>query len=224
MRGMVKVKDRNGSKLSRFNLVIIILLVNIILIMSPPERVLDSVDAQSQPGEWSARDSHASVVLPDGSIVLMGGAGDCGGGSITDVGDVWRSTDRGATWTQMTAEPEWGSRANATSVAMPDGSIVLMGGIGGGWPGIHNDVWRSTDQGATWTRMTTAAEWAPRYGATSVVMPNGSIILIGGVVRGDPTSGGGYYLEIADDVWRSTDQGATWTEVASSIGWKDRSV
>jgi outer membrane protein assembly factor BamB len=56
---------------------------------------------------------------------------------------------------------------------MPDGSIVLMGGD-------FNDTWRSTDDGTTWTEVTTNAGWAVRSDQTSVSMPDGSIVLMGG--------------------------------------------
>ena len=51
--------------------------------------------------------------------------------------------------------------------------------------GPHNyspldDVWRSTDDGSTWTQMTASAGWSPRTGHSSVVMPDGSIMLMGG--------------------------------------------
>jgi type II secretory pathway component GspD/PulD (secretin) len=120
--------------------------------------------------EWTARSTHTSVALPDGSLVLMGGSGSW-------KNDVWRSIDQGATWTQMTAAAEWSGRFNHTSVALPDGGIVLMGGYDGS---RRNDIWRSTDQGATWTQVTAAAEWPARYGHTSVALPDGSIVLIGG--------------------------------------------
>jgi PKD repeat protein len=151
---------------------------------------------------WSGRRLHSSVVMPDGSIVLMGGSP---GGN-----DVWRSMDNGATWTLMTANAEWSARIHHSSVVMPDGSIVLMGGTMGG-PGF-NDVWRSTDAGATWTQMTASAGWEGRYGHTSVAIPDGSIVLMGGAV-------GMYYR---NDVWRSTDYGATWTLMNASAGWSAR--
>ena len=90
--------------------------------------------------EWSARESHSSVAMPDGSIILMGGT-DSGGCK----NDVWRSTDKGATWTQQTASAGWSARTDFSSVALPDGSIVLMGGFDGNK--YMNDVWRSTDKG-----------------------------------------------------------------------------
>ena len=64
--------------------------------------------------------------MPDGSIVLMGGY-DSG----SPKNDTWRSTDNGATWTQVNASAGWSARYAHSSVAMPDGSIVLMGGYDG---------------------------------------------------------------------------------------------
>jgi hypothetical protein len=123
--------------------------------------------------------------------------------------DVWRSTDQGATWVQMTASANWTGRNGHASVTLLDGSIVLMGGEGSV---RFNDVWRSTDQGATWTQMSANAEWSPRYGFGSVVQADGTVVLMGG--------GDGYTLW--NDVWRSTDQGATWAQITSSAGWTGR--
>jgi PKD repeat protein len=163
--------------------------------------------------EWSVRAGHSSVVMPDGSIVLMGGGLENGSSSRNDV---WRSTDKGATWTQMTASAGWSARVMHSSVVMLDGSIVLMGGggsgIGGGW---KNDVWRSTDKGATWTQLTASAEWSVRTGHTSVVMPDGSIVLMGGSLENSLGSS-------RNDVWRSTDNGATWTQMTASAEWTER--
>ncbi|MFA5414208.1 MAG: PKD domain-containing protein [Methanoregula sp.] len=147
---------------------------------------------------WSAREGHTSVVLPDGSIVLMGGIDNS-----NRKNDTWRSTDSGLKWTLMNASSGWSPRYGHTSVVLPDGSIVLMGGYGGG-----NDVWRSTDSGATWGLVNASAGWSPRDGHTSVVLPDGSIVLMGG----DDTSS-------KNDVWRSTDNGATWALVNANPGW-----
>jgi len=168
---------------------------------------------QTASAGWAARSAHSSVVLPDGSIVLMGGDTQNGG---VYTNDVWRSIDKGATWTRMTANAEWVARGGHMSVALSDGSIVLMGGNAGSWySGIYkNDVWRSTDKGATWTQVTASAGWAARSESRSVLMPDGSIVLMGGA-----PSIGGY----KNDVWRSTDSGATWTQQTASAGWAARS-
>ena len=154
---------------------------------------------------WSARYGHSSVVMPDGSIILIGG----GDSNSHFWNDIWRSTDKGATWTRITASAGWSARQSQSSVVLPDGSIVLIGGWSHG-SGYTKDVWRSTDKGATWTQQTSGEEWLGRSGFSSVVMPDGSIVLIGGY--------NGSYL---NDVWRSTDKGATWTQVNASAGWAE---
>ncbi len=126
---------------------------------------------------WPGRCGHSSAATPDGGIVLTGG--NVGGTWPLERNDVWQSTDYGAAWTLMTAGAGWSPRAYHTSIAMPDGSIVLMGGKTGGTRSV-NDVWRSTDNGATWTQVTAGAGWMPRAYHTSVAMPDSSIVLMGG--------------------------------------------
>jgi PKD repeat protein len=157
---------------------------------------------------WIARDGHSSVVMPDGSIVLMGGYSGVG-----PLNDVWRSTDNGTTWMQVNASAGWTARYNHIGVVMPDGSIVLMGGEENIFKTI-NDVWRSMDNGATWTQVNASAGWTARFSHSSVVMPDGSIVLMGG----RELDSGSY----RNDVWRSTDNGTTWMQVNASAGWTAR--
>jgi len=159
---------------------------------------------------WSGRDSQAVVTMPDGSIVLMGGT-DATGSTLFN--DTWRSTDNGATWSRVNASSGWSGRQGHTAVAMPDGSIVLMGGGDGNGTLLFNDTWRSTDNGATWTQVNAGSGWGKRYFHSSVVMPDGSIVLMGG------DDGGKTLL---NDTWRSTDNGATWTQVNANSGWSGR--
>jgi photosystem II stability/assembly factor-like uncharacterized protein len=154
---------------------------------------------------WSGRYYHSSVAMPDGSIVLMGGY------SSGYSNEVWRSTDNGTTWTQMTANAGWSGRYRHSSVAMPDGRIVLMGGTDANGD-LQNDVWSSMDNGATWTLTTASAGWSARDLPNPVVMPDGSIVVVGGW---DSVSAR------YNDVWRSMDLGATWTELPNA-GWSAR--
>jgi len=162
---------------------------------------------QTAAAEWTPRNSHTSEVLPDGSIVLMGGVENDG----TADSDVWRSEDKGVSWTLQTSTPGWFKRYYHSSVVLPDGSIVLMGGANGS--AYFNDVWRSTDKGVTWVQQTATAEWPKRFQHTSVALPDGSIVLIGGTgMSGLPI----------DDVWRSTNNGTTWTQMTPSAGLSGR--
>jgi PGF-pre-PGF domain-containing protein len=116
--------------------------------------------------------------------------------------DTWRSTDEGATWTQVNASGGWSTRQEHSSVVMPDGSIVLMGGWDATYGvGYKNDTWQSTDEGATWTQVNASAGWSARCGHTSVVLPDGSILLMGGL----DINGNG----IKNDVWRLTTAGSS---------------
>jgi hypothetical protein len=143
------------------------------------------------------------IKLIKSSMVLMGG----NDGSLRR--DVWNSTNNGESWTQLPDAP-WTPRASHSSVALPDGSIVLMGGQDN--TGYKNDVWRSADRGVSWMPMTGSAGWSARAFQSSVAMPDGSIVLMGG------QDSSGY----RNDVWMSTDKGATWTQMTGSPGWSVR--
>lgn len=158
---------------------------------------------------WTARDGLSSLLLHDGSILVMGGWDRIG-----QKNDVWRSNNNGISWSQISYRADWPARTYHSSVLLPDGSIVLMGGYyeaDDDWS-YYNDVWRSTDNGATWTEMTSDAEWSARDGHTSVALPDGGILLMGG--RDDDVR--------FNDLWHSSDYGATWTEITPETGWHAR--
>ncbi len=129
-------------------------------------------------------------------IILMGGY-DINGYK----NDTWRSTDYGATWSLVNSSPGWTARYGHISVVMADGSIIMIGGYGGDYPYFKNDVWKSADDGSTWTLVT--AGGIERVQHTGVVIPDDSIVLMGGVNS----------VAYRNDVWRSTDYGATWKYV-----------
>jgi adhesin HecA-like repeat protein len=169
---------------------------------------------------WAPRERFSTSSMPDGSVIISGGYGSRSGlmdGSQGDLNDVWRSVDRGATWIQMNATPGWVARASHSTVGMPDGSLILMGGYNisgqGRYNGLLNDTWRSSDNGSTWYQLTPGAGWSARLSHSSVTMPDGSIVLMGG---NNPWYGD------RSDVWRSIN-GANWTLVNISAGWTPRS-
>ena len=89
-----------------------------------------------------------SLVMPDGSILLAGGLAVTGGQTIPYFNDVWRSTDNGATWTQLTANAPWIARAWHSIVVMPNGGALLIGG--GAVDGHYKtDVWRFMPTGSS---------------------------------------------------------------------------
>ena len=154
---------------------------------------------------WSIRDLQSSVVLPDGSILLMGGNGNGG----VRKNDTWRSSDNGLNWALMNDSSGWDARFCHGSVVLPDGSILLMGGNAGS---ERNDTWRSADNGATWTLVNASSGWSAREAFSTAMLPDGSVVLMGGT---DGTT-------MMNDTWRTTDNGVSWTLMNASAGWTAR--
>ncbi|MDK2912904.1 MAG: hypothetical protein PWR29_1861, partial [Methanolobus sp.] len=104
-----------------------------------------------------------------------------------------------ATWTLMNSSSGWSARYDHSSVVLPDGSIVLIGGADS--EGLKNDVWRSTNNGATWTLINSSSGWSARYDHSSVVLPDGGIVLMGGwAIEGSSAC--------INDTWRLTTAGS----------------
>lgn len=184
--------------------------------------------------QWPARAYFQAVTLGRRTYVMggqnfkFGAACPPGAPFCSDFfDDVWSSRDL-STWVQETPKAGWVGRAGLSAVSHR-GALFVLGGsanddaaIVGGPPQrkYFNDVWRSTDRGKTWKQLTSAAEWAPRAGA-SVVARGGWIYLFGGeegFTCNDPSKPCPPYF---NDVWRSRN-GVTWQQVTAAAGWSAR--
>lgn len=159
---------------------------------------------------WTARFCHAAVALPgyrSPRLVIAGGmTADV---KEDNLNDVWGSANDGKTWTRLTEHAAWSPRHGQAMVALPDSTLVLMGGNNDS--GFFNDVWMSKDKGRTWTLVTAHAGWEARQSPLAVAMPDGSIILMGGhQIWWDYR-----------DVWRSTDKGKNWSQLPAAP-WTSR--
>ena len=92
-------------------------------------------------GGWIARRGLNAAAMPDGSIVLLGGVTDIS----TYLNDVWRSTDKGYTWTQVNSNA-FSPRTSPSIVVTSDGSLVVMDGLNTTFP---MDIWRLHPEGST---------------------------------------------------------------------------
>jgi PKD repeat protein len=147
-------------------------------------------------------------------ILVVAGGHDEGGLSRGTSNTTWSSSNNGITWTQQTLHADWQSRDFSSMVVESDGTLVLMGGYDYNDDFIaFNDVWNSTDNGATWTLVNSSSGWVGRYDFATVVMPNNDIIVMGG---NDASP------DARNDTWKSTDSGVTWTEQNASSGWNGR--
>ena len=116
----------------------------------------------------------------------------------------------------LTVADHFSKRRGHSSVVIGSGAnaaIYVIGGFDG--TNYLNDVWKSSNGGATWTEvaLTSGTKFSARDGHSSVAIgsgPHEGIYVIGGF---DGTSR-------LDDVWKSSDGGETWTEVALTSGTK----
>ena len=128
--------------------------------------------------------------------------------------DVWKSKDGGVTWNKVNT----GTRGAGTLFPIRNGHESLAVGsdiyVIGGYNGTRalNDVWKSQDGGATWrivippagTAITTTNRFSARQGH-SLVAVSSDMYVIGGFDR----------TNFLNDVWKSTNGGVTWAQVAA---------
>ena len=190
------------------------------------------------PGHWPAR-AYFEAVTKNGEMYVLGGQDFNVINNPAPVGppliafsnffgDVWSSTD-GVNWVQKTANAGWEGRAGLSSIVYGE-DIYVFGGsknddsavIGpGGPPRVYfNDVWKSSDDGATWQEVTAAAPWEPRAGA-AVVVKDDYIYMLGGEDGFTCDSGDSRCPPYFNDVWRTQD-GEDWELVTASADWASR--
>ena len=114
------------------------------------------------------------------------------------------------------------ARVSAANYQVRGDDMFVMGGSDGLLPPIGkgkclNDVWRSSDAGATWQLLTAAAPWTAREGLqklTALYGDNDDIVLTAGEA--------GYTGPYFNDVWTTAD-GANWTQASAKAGFSARS-
>ena len=153
---------------------------------------------------WEARNFHKAFVFDD-KMWIMGGMGGGAADLITNLNDMWWSTD-GAAWTKASNTAGWSSGWGH--------AVVVFGGkiwvIGGPVSATANEVW-SSNSGTAWASSTVGgAQWSVRWNHTAVVF-DGKMWILGG----DSESGQ------LNDVWWSTD-GTNWTNANASEHWSAR--
>lgn len=116
---------------------------------------------------------------------------------------IYRSTDNGQTWTQVTALGSGSDSVNA--FAKVNSSGYILAAVSGS--STAQGIWRSTDHGGTWTRVKTHPSGAGNgyYDITSV--QSGSKIVAVGAGTAFPFS----------PVVYSPDQGSSWSDVSISL-------
>lgn len=176
---------------------------------------------------WTARAGLQTVKL-GGKMYVIGGrtpASPLIPFASVIFNDVWRSSDKGASWEQVTNDAPWPARAYFEAVTKSrkrgEGKeLFVLGGQNFDLPSeFFNDVWRSRDGGKTWKQMTQSAPWEGRAGLSAVVL-RGKIYVLGGSQGDDPATGGSGRT-LYNDVWKSGD-GKRWVRATNEAPWAPR--
>lgn len=124
-------------------------------------------------GLQAARALHATVVLKDGSVLILGG-NRAGGGSPPVLASVERydPATRSFSAAGNLVEP----RQTFTAVLLADGKVLAAGGVG------NNSSLSSAElfDPATGTSVAVGSLSAPRAGYAAALLPDGRVLLMGG--------------------------------------------
>lgn len=154
-------------------------------------------------GFTSGRINAIAVSSTDNQIVLIGSAS----------GGIWRSTNGGTTFTPV-SDTQADLAVGAIGFAPSDGNIVYagMGDLDNGYFGTG--VLKSTDAGATWTRVNSTG-FPDRGNCTGVKVDptDPDKVFVTQYNFSNPATGGTFI----SGVYLSTNGGVTWTNVLSSL-------
>lgn len=151
--------------------------------------------------KWEVMAASSVAVDPTNPNIIYVGTGDYPGSKPYCMG-IMKSTDGGATWTNY-GRSQFGTRAINKILLDPANPQIVLVTTGRG-AGGNGFVWRSTDGGLTWSSViTTSASWSD----LTVGTPSAGVRNI--YAAGGDSAGG--------KIFRSQNQGATWTALASPV-------
>lgn len=159
-----------------------------------------------------------SVAESDKNVIYVGGGEKTVRGNVSSGYGVWKSVDAGKTWKASGLEKSRHISRIRIHPKNPD--IVYAAVMGNLYKGTQErGVYKSTDGGKTWTKKLFANEDA---GAVDLTFdPNNPRILYASTwnIRRTP-----YSLSSGGDgsaLWKSTDEGETWTEISKMKGFPE---
>lgn len=180
-----------------------------------PQRVMGQWRQPSASNAWNGGDG-VGLVSYRGDIYKLGGWNPDAYNPSTH-NEFWKSTNRGQDWTQLSTPP-WEGRHTFGHLVHRDRIMVIGGDANRGR--YQKDVWSwSPEEG--WVRRTSSASWASPGRVLFNYWEFNDALYVGGgqtldelAVDAPANLANPYY----EDMWRSTDLGASWTQIATGLG------
>ncbi len=158
--------------------------------------------AATGPLEDNARLNFTATLLPNGRVLVTGGA-DFNGNPIKFLSSAEIYNPNTEVWTPVASLHT--TREVHTATLLPNGKVLIAGGAG------SNGILASAESSAElydpaadqWTL--TGSMSTPRVGATATLLPNGKVLVAGGQtdITGDSTNGAELY-DPATGIWSPT--------------------
>jgi hypothetical protein len=177
---------------------------------SPTEPCNDTWTTTTQGVTWSNATVNHPIPYSGQYVVALSNTELVAVGDMLYSNYTYYSSDGGATWVEQCASCGWSKRYDMSVVATSTGKIILFGGREQpvNEAARKNETWVSSDKGVTWTNIGNAP-WTSRAYMSSVVLPNDTIVMMGGIRWA--TQGGA-----TNEIWASSDEGVSWYLVSTS--------
>ena len=131
----------------------------------------------------SVRDQHTATLLPNGKVLIAGGQNNANGNGL-NTAELYDPV--ASTFTALTATMTTG-RENHTATLLPNGQVLLTGGLNGSGPTPLNTAEVYDPVANTFTAIN-ASMTTGREGHVATLLPNGQVLLAGGVIGTSPSS------------------------------------
>ena len=138
-------------------------------------------------GRWRAsgtmaetRAGHSATLLRDGRVLATGGVIDPDGDQVLASAELYDPASRSWTTVEDMAEP----RSAHTATLLPDGRVLVVGGIGSFVSPMETRMLASAElydpTTGRWTSVERTAD--PRSGHTATLLPDGKVLVAGGAL------------------------------------------
>jgi hypothetical protein len=158
-------------------------------------------------GRWTltgsmreAREGHAAVRLANGQVFVLGGgnASDARPARLLSSAELYDPST--GIWTET--GPMTSARTNATATVLPDGKVLVAGGVSSSADRPERSAEIYDPVSGTWAK--TSSMSVARNGHTATLLPDGHVLVVGGQCCTDPAVASAELYDPVNGTWSGT--------------------